>query len=68
MVEYCSPLPDVPLRDVSITERLFEGLMQAADRVMLTDGPSGVALTGAALIDRIRRLAGGLQAEGVGPG
>ncbi|TAG28360.1 MAG: 4-coumarate--CoA ligase family protein, partial [Rhodobacterales bacterium] len=68
MVEYRSPLPDVPLRDVSITERLFEGLLHGADRVMLTDGPSGAALTGAALIDRIQRLAGGLQAEGVGPG
>jgi acyl-CoA synthetase (AMP-forming)/AMP-acid ligase II len=68
MVEYCSPLPDVPLRDVSITERLFEGLMLGADRIMLTDGPTGAALTGAALIDRIQRLAGGLQAEGLGPG
>ncbi len=68
MAEHRSPLPDVPLRDVSITERLFEGLTQGADRIMLTDGPSGVALTGAALMDRIRRLAGGLQSEGVGPG
>lgn len=68
MAEHRSPLPDVLLRDVSITERLFEGLTQGADRVMLTDGPSGAGFTGAALMDRIRRLAGGLQAEGVGPG
>ncbi len=68
MVEYRSPLPDVHLRDVSITERLFEGLTLGADRVLLTDGPSGTAFTGAALTDRIRRLAGGLRAEGVGPG
>jgi len=68
MVEYRSPLPDVPLRDVSITERLFEGLTLGADQVMLTDGPSGVCFTGAAVIDRIRRLAGGFAAEGVGPG
>ena len=68
MVEYRSPLPDVPLRDVSITERLFEGLTLGADQVMLTDGPSGASFTGAAVIDRIRRLAGGFAAEGVGPG
>jgi acyl-CoA synthetase (AMP-forming)/AMP-acid ligase II len=68
MVEYRSPLPDVPLRDVSITERLFEGLTLGADQVMLTDGPSGASFTGAAVIDRIRHLAGGLAAEGVGPG
>ena len=68
MAEYRSPLPDVPLRRVSITERLFEGLDLAADRVILTDGPTGTAYTGAALRERIARLAGGLQAEGVGPG
>jgi 4-coumarate--CoA ligase len=68
MAEFRSPLPDVPLRTLSITERLFEGLELAADRVILTDGPTGAAHTGASLAERIRRLAGGLQAEGVGPG
>ena len=68
MTEHRSPLPDVALRDVSITERLFEGLTQAGDRVVLTDGPSGEGWTGDALIDRICRLAGGLQARGIGPG
>lgn len=68
MPEYRSPLPDVPVRAISITERLFEGLDLAADRVILTDGPTGTAYTGLGLSDRIRRLAGGLQAEGVGPG
>jgi 4-coumarate--CoA ligase len=68
MPEHRSPLPDVPLRAVSITERLFEGLARSADRVILTDGPTGLAFTGAALEDRIRRLAGGLRSEGVGPG
>jgi 4-coumarate--CoA ligase len=68
MTAHRSPLPDVALRDVSITERLFEGLTQAGDRVVLTDGPSGEGWTGDALIDRIRQLAGGLQARGIGPG
>jgi 4-coumarate--CoA ligase len=68
MAEHRSPLPDVPVRPISITERLFEGLYQAAERTILIDGPSGLSYTGAALENRIRRLAGGLQAEGVGPG
>ncbi|MCU0826965.1 MAG: AMP-binding protein [Tabrizicola sp.] len=68
MAEHRSPLPDVALRSISITERLFEGLDLAAHRVVLTDGPTGTNFTGAALADRIGRLAGGLQAEGVGPG
>ena len=68
MTEFRSPLPDVVLRDQTITERVFEGLARSADRVVLTDGPTGALFTGAALADRIRRLAGGLQAEGVGPG
>ncbi|MBA3908798.1 MAG: 4-coumarate--CoA ligase family protein [Rhodobacter sp.] len=65
---YKSPLADVPLRDVSITERLFEGLAGRPDQPVLIDGPSGASLTGAGLRDRIERLAGGLAAEGIGPG
>jgi acyl-CoA synthetase (AMP-forming)/AMP-acid ligase II len=68
MPEYPSPLRDVPLRTVSITERLFEGLSHAGNRTILTDGPTGISYTGQSLADRIRRLAGGLQAEGAGPG
>ncbi len=65
---FTSPLADVPLRDISITERLFEGLALGLDRPLMVDGPSGAALTGAALRDRIERLAGGLAAQGIGPG
>jgi 4-coumarate--CoA ligase len=68
MTEARSRYADVPLRDLSITERLFEGLVRAGDRVILIDGPSGLSYSGLALQDRIRRLAGGLQAAGVGPG
>ncbi len=63
-----SPLADVALRDICITERLFEGLAKGGDRPLLIDGPSGASLTGAALRDRIDRLAGGLSAQGIGPG
>ena len=68
MTIYHSPLADVALRDVSITERLFEGLAGDPGRVVLIDGPSGASLTGAALRDRIERLAGGLTARGYGTG
>ncbi|MCU0898948.1 MAG: AMP-binding protein [Cypionkella sp.] len=63
-----SPLPDVPIRDISITECLFEGLSAAPDRVVLLDGPTGRSLTGSAMMDRIRRLGGGLTARGFGAG
>lgn len=63
-----SPLPDVPIRDISITECLFEGLRGIPDKVVLIDGPSGREMTAAALMDAVRRLAGGLVARGFGPG
>ena len=68
MTIFNSPLADVPLRDVSITERLFEGLASDPDRVVLIDGPSGVGMTGAGLQGRVQRLAGGLTAAGFGAG
>lgn len=63
-----SPLPDVALRDISVTERFFEGLARGAERPLMIDGPTGLAITGAALRQRIERLAGGLVARGIGPG
>ena len=63
-----SPHPDVPLRDVSITDALFEGLTGRPDEVVLVDGPSEREMTAGELTDGIRRLAGGLAARGVGPG
>lgn len=53
---------------ISITERVFRGLDHDPDRVALVDGPSGASLTARDLRDRIERLAGGLRAQGVGPG
>lgn len=63
-----SPLADVPVRDTSITDCLFEGLQLAPERVVLIDGPTGRQVTGGALTDQIRRLAGGLSARGFGAG
>lgn len=68
MTLFYSPLPDVPLRDLSITECLFEGLEMAPKRVVLRDAGSGVALTGGELMGRIRSFAGGIVARGLGAG
>ncbi len=68
MTLFTSPFPDVPIRDISITECLFEALQKAPARVVLIDGPTGATVTGAALMDDIRRLAGGLTARGLGAG
>ena len=63
-----SPLPDVAVQDISITERLFQGLETAPDRVVLIDGPTGRSMTGGAVMAAVRRLAGGLSAQGFGAG
>lgn len=46
---YRSPFADVTVRDLSITEALFEGLARRGDAPILIDGPSGAAMTGAQL-------------------
>jgi len=53
---------------VSITEKLFEGLVGREGEVAITDGASGRAVTAGALMDQIKRLAGGLTERGVLPG
>ncbi len=68
MTIYHSPFADVAVRYMSITERMFEGLAPDPDRAALIDGPTGVAMTGATLRDRIERLAGGLTARNYGAG
>ena len=68
MTLFRSPLPDVALRDVTITEALFAALVKAPDRVVLIDGPTGKTLTGAQVMQQIKSLAGGLMARGYGAG
>jgi acyl-CoA synthetase (AMP-forming)/AMP-acid ligase II len=65
---YQSPHPPIGLTGDSITERVFRGLVEAPERVVLIDGPSGREMTAGALMDGIRRLAGGLRARGIGKG
>ncbi len=62
-----SPLPDVTIPDVPLTEFVFRN-EPSTQRVAMIDGTTGVKWTFAELFDAIRRLAGGLQNEGVKPG
>ena len=69
MIVYDSPFPPVPLRDLSITERVFEGLaLMPPDAPVLTCGIDGHSLSAAGLAADIRALAGGLTAAGHGAG
>jgi 4-coumarate--CoA ligase len=68
MTEYPSRHGTVDVAAMSITEKLFEGLAGRAAEPAIIDGPSGAALTAGDLIERIKRLAGGLTERGVLPG
>lgn len=58
--------PDVALTDLTITERVFQGIDPA--RPVLIDGPTGRTLTGAQFIAEVKALAGGLTRRGHGAG
>ena len=68
MPNYASSFPDIPLSDLSITERVFEGLETRPSETVLIDGPSGRGITAIEFIDQVKRLAGGLNAQGLGKG
>ena len=68
MTIYHSPFAAIDLPPVSITDYVIPALRARADLPVLIDGPTGRALTGAMLLDLIRRLAGGLTARNLGPG
>ena len=61
-----SPYPDVPIRDLSITDLVFAGITPT--QTILIDGPTGRAVTGAQFIGGVKALAGGLTARGYAPG
>ncbi len=65
---FTSPLPDVEIPDVPLTEYVFGGSSEWADRPAMIDGTDGRSFTFAEMVDRIHRLAGGLAARGFGPG
>ncbi len=67
MTIYHSAFADIDIPAVSITDYIIPALISRRDMPVLIDGPTGRALTGAMLLDLIRRLAGGLTARGLGP-
>ncbi len=64
---HASNLPDVEIPELSITELVLGRADELADRVAITDGGEQ-SYTFGELRDRVRALAGGLAAEGFGPG
>lgn len=68
MIIHRSPLPDVAIPDVTITDYVLREAARVPDRPALIDGPSGRTYTYAQLSGAIAAFAGGLQARGLGPG
>lgn len=68
MAHFTSAFDDIELIDQSITQRVFDGLKGRLDEDVLIDGPTGRAITAGALMDAIKRLAGGLTQRGLGKG
>ena len=67
MIHY-SPLPDVEIPDLPLTEYVLAGGAGQPDKPAMIDGASGRVLTYGELEAAIRSLAGGLVAAGFGPG
>jgi 4-coumarate--CoA ligase len=63
-----SPLPDVEIPDVLLSELVLQHVDDLADKPGLIDGPSGRTVTYGQLGYAVRRLAGGLIARGFAPG
>ena len=63
-----SPLPDVELPEVPLGEYVLSRGAATPDATAMINGDTGEVWTFARLIDSIKRLAGGLAAEGFGPG
>ncbi len=59
-----SRYPPIEIRDITVTELVFEGLAARLDQPVIIDGPTRRQVTGAALMDRIKRFAGGVMAQG----
>lgn len=65
---FTSPLPDVEIPEVPLTEFVLRQVAEMPDRAAMIDGATGKVYSFAELSDRIHRFAGGLQAAGFGPG
>jgi 4-coumarate--CoA ligase len=68
MTGYPSLYGTVEVPAISITGLLFQGLTGRQSDPVIIDGPSGQSLSAGEVMDRIKRLAGGLTERGVLPG
>ena len=66
MSHYKNSAADIPLKGISITERVFFNLVNRPDEVVLVDGLTGQSVTAADFMDQVKRLAGGLTSKGFG--
>lgn len=55
-----SKFTDYEIRNISVTEFIFEGLSKDPDCVVIIDGPTGRSITAGNLMKDIKKLAGGL--------
>jgi 4-coumarate--CoA ligase len=65
---HASPLPDVEVPAVPLTDYVLEHAAEHGDKPALIDGTSGRTLSYADVARGVAALAGGLQARGFGPG
>jgi len=68
MTIHHSPLPDVDIPRVPITEHVLQQAQRVPDRPAFIDGPTGRTYTYAQFAGAVRAFAGGLQQRGLGPG
>ncbi|MDH4169245.1 MAG: AMP-binding protein [Acidimicrobiia bacterium] len=65
---HTSPLPDVTIPEVPLTEYVMRCAADIPDRAAMVCGVTGRSYTFAELASHIRRFAGGLVGRGFGPG
>ena len=68
MIVHRSPLPDVTIPEVPVTEHVLAGGLDVPDRLALIDGASRRTYTFGQLRELIHSFAGGLQASGFAKG
>ena len=68
MTIHRSPLPNVDIPRVPITEHVLQQAQRVPGRPAFIDGPTGRTYTYAQFAGAVRAFAGGLQQRGLGPG
>lgn len=68
MIIHRSPLPEVKIPDVPITEHVLREASRVPDRLAFIDGPTGRSYTYGQFAGAVKAFAGGLHARGLGVG